>query len=316
MAVVGRQYHHGIIKPSHRFQSIHKEAEPAVTHGDFTTVVRPGAGEELRVQVRDIAVEGEHILPALLLQVHPTVVFGHQPGLVRVERFNREKEPVGILVLLQPQGRFFQYAWREVVLLMRTVADVGDASLDEPDIPLFLQFPGQPVVNLLLRQPRSRACHVDFLPSQERPLMEAPPEVLGRLEHVVHVRNEGSAIARRSQQLGKGRLLLGNRPPAGSTDEVTVQAKVPVVKGVHPAAGVQCAPCGKSGQCLRKCPGHHQRFLGEPVEVRRMYLSPWWGAVDTCAVFAPRIKYHQDNIHLSISFPAHGFSSYRNYKVA
>ena len=79
MTVVGGEYHHGIIKPSHRLESIHQEAEPPVTHGDITEVVRPGAGDELRVDVRDVPVDGKDVLPSLPFHVQLAVLLRSEP---------------------------------------------------------------------------------------------------------------------------------------------------------------------------------------------------------------------------------------------
>jgi hypothetical protein len=186
----------------------------------------------------------------------------------------------------------------EVVLLARAVVHVLEALTDEPDLgigpaggldvgavlevfaaahrigALGTQCLGQPVLYVLLRNLGAAAVGILLLAPQERPLVETAPVVLGRLEHVVDIRNEARAPACFAEHLGQGGLILGDGSPTRRADEVALQPEIGVDERIDAPPRVDGAPCGKRRQRLGVGAVKDKGLLGKRVEVRRPHLPP------------------------------------------
>ena len=190
MSVVRGEDDHGIVQHTQNAQALHEMTEPTITHGDFRAIVRLGANEKLFIHVAHVTVSRHYLLMAFLLHVHLQVVRGDEPRLVRIKALHHQEAVFRILVLLQPGHCLLQHPGGEAVLLGTSVVNVHDTLLDEFNARLMAlthQLVRQPVVQLRLRQSWPRTCRIGLLTAQKGPLVEATPEILGRLEHVVDV---------------------------------------------------------------------------------------------------------------------------------
>jgi len=142
MAVVCGEYQQRVVQPPQDTKALHKVAEPAVAHGDFAIVVGAGTAQERFVELQGVLISRLDLLLPLLFQVHASIVGGHQPRLMGVERLHGQKEALGILILLQPEGRRLEHLRREIVLLFGAIVDVHDALLDKLYGLLVLQLAG------------------------------------------------------------------------------------------------------------------------------------------------------------------------------
>src|SRR3954454_22851606 len=120
----------------------------------------------------------------------------HEPGLVRIERFDGKEQALRVHVLLHPPRRLLHDLRVEPEFLAHAIAHVEQDSTREPCsaearlletrrlAAQFLQLARNPVIDLLLRRPGTAARRVGFLTADERPLVKAAPEVLRWLELV------------------------------------------------------------------------------------------------------------------------------------
>ena len=104
--------------------------------GDRAAVIGPRAAQQVIAHAGNVGGVDDDLLRARLRQVQLAIVRRHQPGLARVEAFNRQKELMRIPVLLQPPAGFQEHPRRKEVGLLLAPAQIHDALLDEVEHPL------------------------------------------------------------------------------------------------------------------------------------------------------------------------------------
>ena len=120
---------------------------------------------------------------------------------------------------------------------------IHEALTNESDPFGSLQLPRQPMVDLLLCRIGAAPILVRLLTPQEHPLIEPPREILGWLKHMVDIGNQAGAIAVRAEHFGQSVLVLRDWPPAGSTNKIALEMKIPIEERIDASACIE-SPAG------------------------------------------------------------------------
>ncbi len=250
VAVVAHQRHHGVVPEAHLLDLVQEPADVCVAVGDLPGVHRQRVLQLALPELVGAANRG-YDPPAFVgvrVEVQVQVVLGRVPWLVGVELLYNKVEALVAAVPLKPPLGGPEGPGREPVPLTPPALYVGETVWEAvPHHPVHVV--ARQVAGVLQVAADGRLEVVRLLAPYPLPAGEAPVEVHGGLEHVVHGGEEGGEVAVVPEHLGGGDLVLGYGLPPWYEHHVALRRLVaPAGERTHP--GVHGPPDWKGGQRL------------------------------------------------------------------